>query len=199
MRLLSLVLSAVCSLGCSQGVESLQGSVGGVFPVGPTETRLEAGWSFSFGGIYWLSERVGIHTELGIQRIGLSPSLRADIGPARDGVATILGIPVNAFIRLHGATSSGFYVLGGFGIYNRQLELDAPSSQPVLVGDSWAGVPAGAMPSEVLHTTRGGVNIGLGWEAPRAGGHFFMEVRYHRMFTRGLPTEFVPVLFGTRF
>jgi len=200
MRLPPTVLAAMLALPVGAQVgEATQGALGGVFPTGPSDSRLEAGWSFGFGGIYWLSERVGIHSELGIHRFGISDRLRSDIGPATDGLATVLGIPVNGFLRLHDPGESGFYLLGGAGIYNRRLELEEPATIPVIRGDAWAGVQPGTLPASNLSTTRGGFDIGLGWEMPQGTGHFFVEVRYHRIFTRGLPTEFVPVVVGTRF
>ena len=182
-----------------QGMEVTQGSLGGAFPVGPSDSRLEAGWSFALGGVYWFSDRVGIHTELGIHRFGMSDRLRNVIGPARDGLVNILSLPINGILRLHGAGESGPYVLGGVGIYNRRLDLFEPSRAPLPGDESWAGVQAGWSPSETLRTTRGGVDAGLGWEMPLGQGHFFVEVRYHRVFTRNLPTEFIPVVVGTRF
>lgn len=195
----ALVMVMGASLAHGQGTETMQGAIGGVFPAGPSESRLEAGWSLAFGGIYWFSDRIGLHTELGIHRFGMSNLLRTEIGPAKDGLATILAIPVNGVFRLHDVGESGFYVLGGPGLYNRQLELSEPATAPLPRDEPWAGVRAGWTPQATLSTTRAGVNAGIGWEKPMARGYFFVEVRYHRIFTRGLPTEFIPVLFGTRF
>lgn len=200
MRILSLALwTAATAFAQCQSLESLEGAVGAAFSVGASEQRLEVGGSLCFGGIHWISEHFGIHSELGIHRFGLSDRLRKDIGPATDGMATILDVPVNAFLRLHDPDHSGLYILGGLGIYNRHLDLTIPSTLPVERGDAWAGVRPGDAPSTTLATTRGGVDFGLGWETPRGGGHFFVEVRYHRIFTRGRVTEFIPVLLGTRF
>ncbi len=200
MRGLTLALvMAAASLAQGQGTEVGQGAIGGAFPAGPSESRLEAGWSFAFGGIYWFSDRVGIHSELGIHRFGLSDRLRHDIGPAQDGLATVLSIPVNGVLRLHGAGEAGLYLLAGLGLYHRQLELSAPATDPLPQDEPWAGTRAGWTPQANLSTTRGGLDAGLGWELPQGRGHFFVEVRYHRMFTRGLPTEFIPVVVGTRF
>ncbi len=200
MHSLSLALvMAVAPLVQSQGLEETQGAIGGAFPAGPTDSRLEAGWSFAFGGVYWFSERVGIHTELAVHRFGLSDRLRNAIGPAKDGLATILSIPVNGMFRLHGEGGSGLYILGGLGIYHRQLELSEPATAPLAMDEPWAGTRAGWVPSETLSTTRGGVDGGLGWEMPLDRGYFFVEIRYHRIFTRDLPTEFIPVVVGTRF
>lgn len=200
MRALALLtLAVIRPFASAQAEEVAQGAIGMAIPAGPSDVRMEAGWSLSFGGIYWISERMGIHSELGIYRFGMSDRLRNDIGPAADGLVTVVGIPVNAFLRLHHPGAPGFYLLGGLGIYNRQLELSEPSTLPVLRGDTWAGVFPGVKPSSTLTATRGGLDAGLGWEAPRGRGHFFVEIRYHRMFTRGQPTEFIPVLLGTRF
>ena len=200
MRALVLALGmSLASLAPGQGVEEAQGAVGGAFPTGPSERRLEAGWSFAFGGIYWFSERVGIHSELGVHRFGLSDHLRNAIGPAKDGLATILAVPVNGVLRLHGEGEAGLYLLAGMGIYHRQLELTEPATAPLGADEPWAGTMAGQVPQETLTTTRGGLDAGLGLEIPLARGNFFVEIRYHRIFTRGLATEFVPVVLGTRF
>lgn len=200
MRALALLtLAMIEPMAIAQVEEVTQGAIGVAFPVGVSDVRMEAGWSVSFGGIYWLSERLGIQSELGVNRFGMSDRLRNDIGPATEGRVTVVGIPVNAFLRLHHPGRPGFYLLGGLGIYHRQLELSDPATLPVVHGDAWAGVFPGAKPSSTLSATRGGLDAGLGWEAPLELGHFFVEIRYHRMFTRGQPTEFIPVLLGTRF
>jgi hypothetical protein len=200
MRALALLtLAMIGPMAIAQVDEVTQGAVGVAFPVGQSDARMEAGWSVSFGGIFWLSERVGIQSELGVNRFGMSDRLRQDIGPATEGRVTVVAVPVNAFIRLHQPGTSGFYLLGGLGIYHRQLELSDPATLPVVYGDVWAGVAPGAKPSDTLTATRGGLDAGLGWETPLELGNLFVEIRYHRMFTRGRPTEFIPVLLGTRF
>jgi hypothetical protein len=196
------LFTVACLIGSqawAQGLEEMHAAVGAVVPAGPTEARLETGWTFAIGGVYWFAPRLGLHAELAVHRFGLSTELQDAIGPAKDGLATIVVVPISGVWRLHDQGDGGFYLLAGPGIYNRQVALDEPSTAPLAQGEPWAGTRAGWTPRESLTTTRLGANAGLGWEHPLGRGSFFVEVRYHRMFTRGLPTEFVPVVVGSRF
>ena len=97
----------------------------------------------------------------------------------------------------------GAYFTGGYGVYNRRLQLTRADVGSQTFCDFWYGacfdqpVPVSTILGETS-TYKGGFNVGGGltFGLPRA--KLFAEVRYHRMLTRGLRTETLPVSFGIR-
>jgi opacity protein-like surface antigen len=94
------------------------------------------------------------------------------------------------------------YVTGGYGLYYRWLQLTRTAFDVVIVCDPWWSVcPDGFVFGGSLlgtHSTyKGGFNGGAGVTFG-SGKKFFVEVRYHRMFTTREPTEIVPIVGGIR-
>jgi len=104
--------------------------------------------------------------------------------------------PVFEFIK-HEQFSA--YATGGYGLYNRKLLLSAPGATFVAMCDEFWKVCLGA-PLEVsgdLSLYKGGYNIG-GGVAITPHIKFFIEARYHHMFTSAGSLTFIPLTFGVR-
>jgi opacity protein-like surface antigen len=68
------------------------------------------------------------------------------------------------------------YLIGGAGVYGLKLDVDGgddPDSE-----------------------TKFGVNGGIGAAFPLSGFNAFIEARYHHVFSDGVATQFIPVVFG---
>jgi opacity protein-like surface antigen len=94
------------------------------------------------------------------------------------------------------------YATGGYGLYNRRLLLAAPGIIPAVVCDPFWDVCVSNSPATNEMVTgnlspyKGGYNVGGGVNFGTRT-KFFVEVRYHRMFT-DVATQVVPLTFGIR-
>jgi hypothetical protein len=107
--------------------------------------------------------------------------------------------PTYEFVREEGYS---VYATGGYGVYNRRLELTNTFFQRAIVCDDWWGVCTTGFVSdeEVVadrSTYKGGFNVGTGFTLG-SRSKFFMEVRYHHMFTTNEATQVIPITFGIR-
>ncbi len=107
--------------------------------------------------------------------------------------------PVFQYVRTESFTS---YVTGGYGVYNRTLQLTRAEFEPAIVCDDWwdictASVVSGDAVIGRRSTYKGGFNVGTG-VAFGAHAKFFVEARYHRMFTTNKDTSLVPITCGIR-
>jgi len=93
------------------------------------------------------------------------------------------------------------YVSGGYGVYNRTLLVGSFAPVPVAACDEFWDVCVSNIPgipgSGDGTITKGGYNVG-GGVTFGAATKFFIDVRYHHMFTPRSPTELIPVTFGVR-
>lgn len=88
----------------------------------------------------------------------------------------------------------GGYIIGGGGYYQRQERFIIP-------GQAFIPFFGLVEADQEIHQNddAGGVNIGagltcnLGW-----GTKFFVEARYHHIFTPGADTQIIPITFGLR-
>jgi len=92
------------------------------------------------------------------------------------------------------------YATGGYGLYNRKLLLAAPGVIPAAACDQFWNVCVGTS-SETFtgdfSIYKGGYNFGGGVTfTPHV--KFFVETRYHHMFTSKGATTVVPLTFGIR-
>ena len=94
------------------------------------------------------------------------------------------------------------YATVGYGLYNRKLLISASGPVPAVACDQFwnvcvtsplsnASVTGNLSPYTGGYNVGGGVNFG-------ANTKFFVEVRYHHMFTTRAATEIVPLTFGIR-
>jgi opacity protein-like surface antigen len=106
--------------------------------------------------------------------------------------------PTFDYIRLESFNS---YVTAGYGLYSKGLLLRRADSAPFTVCDEFWSICSSGVTSDTLlgwHTTyKGGLNVGAGF-AYGGRAKFFVEARYHRMFTTNKDTAIVPITFGVR-
>jgi opacity protein-like surface antigen len=108
-------------------------------------------------------------------------------------------------VRLAPRSRLDAYILGGPGLYHRNLSLTQPATFSTIFCDPFFGFcyPAVAQGNQVVasfSTYKGGFQVGGGLEI-RVGHRMkaFAEARYNDMFTtRGPDLTFVPVTFGIR-
>lgn len=101
-----------------------------------------------------------------------------------DRVAT-LGLAASAVLTLSDTERGQFYAVGGFGVYRQNVK-----------GVSAPGGPGGSVED---NTTRGGFNVGAGFERPLGGANWFLEARLHQMFSGTPRGSVLPVTIGIRF
>jgi hypothetical protein len=167
---------------------------GGPTPVvGGTRNQLTNGWNFIFGGGYNFTPRLGFVLEFMDTGLGVTNTTLQQ-NQANDGDAEVWSITLNPIWRYRIAGPVGGYIIGGGGFYQRETRF----FQTALFQDSFGNVFQGNVTNRDFDNT-GGVNIGtgltcnIGW-----GTKFFVEVRYHYVFTSGYATQILPVTIGLR-
>lgn len=101
-----------------------------------------------------------------------------------DRIAT-LGLALSGVLTLSDTDQGQFYAIGGLGVYRQNIK-----------GVSLPGGPGGSAED---NTTRGGYNIGAGFERPLGGANWFVEARLHQMFSGDPRGTILPLTIGLRF
>ena len=163
---------------------------------GDTRDRMTSGWNFTMGGGYNFTPRAGFVLEFSQSGLGLTDAeIRSN--HADGGDADIWSITMNPIWRFRIAGPIGGYLIGGGGYYQLEERFNKPGE--VFVPGFGGGF---FVPGEIFvreFDDAGGVDAGagltcnLGW-----GTKFFMEARYHYIFTSGTPTQIIPITFGLR-
>lgn len=100
-----------------------------------------------------------------------------------DRVAT-LGLATSLVLTLSDTDRGQFYAIGGLGVYRQNVQ----------------GVGPGGVGGEVEeNTTRGGFNLGAGFERPLGNANWFVEARLHQMFSGNPNGSVIPLTIGVRF
>jgi opacity protein-like surface antigen len=165
--------------------------------VGGQRQRLESGWNFNFGGGYNFTPRAGFTLEFGQSVLGLSDE---DIQrhQADDGDASVWSVTLNPVYRFRLGGPVGMYLIGGGGFYQRELRYFSSGFAfvPTLGGGGFYA-PVATEAHDIDNT--GGINAGMGFTFHVGGGaKFFVEARYHYVFTANTPTQIIPVTIGFR-
>jgi hypothetical protein len=166
---------------------------GGPTTVTGSNGQLRGGSNFTVGGGYNFTPRSGFVLEFMNSWLGLTDQALQQNG-AVDGDANIWSVTLNPIWRFRIGGPVGGYLIGGGGYYQRdyrlieQQQVNDPVFGPLLVDE------------EVHQTTdAGGVNVGMGLTCNLGWGtKFFVEARYHRIFTSGDATQIIPVTIGLR-
>src|SRR5262249_1946116 len=94
-------------------------------------------------------------------------------------------------------------LISGGGVYNRVIRTTEQTFVAGPCWDPWWGYypcrGAGTLNTESNSQTKFGLNLGtsIGYEL-HGGGEFFLELRYHHVFTSQKNTQFMPINFGFR-
>ncbi len=162
-------------------------------PANPIATRLNEGWNFA-GGVGMTKDYVGVMADFVFADFGMNQAALANAG-ARKGSQRFWGVSVDPVFHVNERGPVDFYVTGGLGLYGLNTSLRAYSNQ---AGPS--GVRYDLISSDTI--ARPGVNGGAGFSFsldPTSNVKFFIEARYHHIFTRAQGSSFVPVTVGVRF
>jgi hypothetical protein len=163
---------------------------------GGSRDSLSGGWNFQFGAGYNFNPRAGFVVEFMDAGLGLTDAeLRSH--QAGDGDAMVWSATLNPVWRFRLDGPIGAYIIGGGGYYQREKRFFEPGE--VFVPTFRGGFFAPGQVEERDFDNTGGVNAGMGLTCHIGGGmKFFVEARYHYIFTSGAPTRIIPVTFGLR-
>jgi opacity protein-like surface antigen len=174
-------------------------------PFGRAGDNVNTGWNFDVRGGYRPSRNLALDLDFNYNRWNLNSAALARYGEP-GGYTTIWSVSFNPV--LYGSTHWHItpYVLGGPGLYYRNLSLTQPALVNSFYCDPFFGYcfPATVGVNQVVAsatTYKMGFNAGAGLEFPLGSSPLkvFGEARYSRMFTtHGNDLTFVPVTFGLR-
>ena len=122
-----------------------------------------------------------------------------------DGNASVWSITANVEWNRRVSRSWGYYLIGGVGYYDRELELTEPGVGFITVCDPWWGIcwnePVAV--DKVIGSysdSSWGLNGGVGVTFPISrASEFYIEARYHWVDNDGGSTQYIPVMLGFRF
>lgn len=204
----ALVLFLMALPACAQSFNFNFGAGPG-FPFGTTADFVHNSYDLVVGGGLNLRAHIKMDTEFMFHGIPVDQDIIKQVG-----VSNIKGrlysLSGNLMIGTSTSGAIGAYLIGGGGWYRRTLE----AKQTVLQRGTvcapfweWWNVQCvdGIYPTDVTVGSRtvsapgfnigGGLTFGLG-ESP---ANLYIEVRYHRAFTRSVDTVVLPITFGVRF
>lgn len=183
-------------------------------PLGGSADRVDLGGGFTVGATFHANPKLGLQVEYGADWAGLKSGHLAGAGIAGHGFLQYFD--ANLLVRPGHAGRSGFYLVGGGGLYYRSLTVTrAEGTTLAPYCDPWlfycSAVPVEAT-SVVGSRSRWdwGVDGGIGYTfgvAPPA--QVYLEVRYHYIFgpgftdsngnTRHADGQYLPITLGVRF
>lgn len=174
-------------------------------PEGRAGNNLDIGWNVDVRGGYKPSPRLALDLDFNYNRWNLNGPALARYGEPY-GYTTLWSASFLPVLRGSSHWHLVPYVMGGPGLYYRNLTLTQPALVNAIVCDPFFGFcyPATVGVNQVVAsatTYKMGVNGGAGIEVRLGQSHFkaFGEARYSRMFTtHGTDLTFVPVSFGLR-
>jgi opacity protein-like surface antigen len=182
-------------------------SVGGgvSLPTDEASQDLRTGYNWDVSGGYNVNRYLSTNLDFSYNRWGLNNAALARFGEP-GGRTSVWDVTFNPVLHLSPRSKIDPYITGGFGVYHVNLSLTEPVNQTIFSCDPFFGFcfPQTATVDQVVassRTTKGGFNAGGGFNFPLGGSKlkFFMEARYHRMFSSsGADITYVPVTFGIR-
>jgi hypothetical protein len=168
---------------------------GGPTPVlGSSQNELNNGYNFTVGVGPNFSPRAGMVLEFANSGLGVTNQTLQN-NQAISGDAYVWSVTLNPIWRFRISGPVGGYLIGGGGYYEREERFTEPAN----VYDPYRGYSGPGFADVHQYDDTGGVNVGagltwnLGW-----GTKFYVEVRYHYIFTTGTPTQILPITFGFR-
>lgn len=179
------------------------------FPLGTTADFVHNSYDFVVGGGPNLHPHIKMNVEFMFHGIPVHQDIIEQAGVS-DIKGRLYALSGNLMVGTSTGGTKGAYLIGGGGWYRRTLE----ATQTVLQKGTvcapfweWWNVQCvdGIYPTDVTVGSRtvsapgvnlgGGLTFGLG----ESRANFYVEVRYHRAFTRNVDTVVLPLTFGIRF
>jgi opacity protein-like surface antigen len=190
----------------AQDLHKWNANVGGgvSFGLGDAGDRVNTGYNFGAGAGLNISKRLGFEVDYIFNNFNLSDkALQAAAAP--NGYAHLWGFSANPVYRFSGSGKLGGYVLGGYGVFTRTVNLTRPGVVPGVICDPWTFLCyTGPVYADLIYrsnsTTKGGWDIGGGitYRLGESGAKFFAEIRYYDVLTNDIRGTFLPLTFGFR-
>jgi opacity protein-like surface antigen len=214
IRYLGIRQALLCIVVCLLFIKPLQAQdwldhitvgvgAGFTFPLGSTADHTKTGFNFVATGGPRFSPRFSLTLDFSLHYLDVKNSLvdpETGVDLSLGSIMRLWSLTVNPsyqFINREGFRS---YATAGYGLYNRELQVPFQGPAPALACDAFWNVCVGSNPATLtgnLNPYKGGYNVGGG---VMFGTHtkFFVETRYHRMFTTNHATQIIPLTFGIR-
>jgi Outer membrane protein beta-barrel domain len=172
------------------------------FPLATTAHHTKTGFNFVASGGARLNRRLNLTLDFSLHYFNIKNSLQDPLTGVNLSLGSMMrmwSLTLNPSFEFIQRERFGSYVTAGYGLYNRKLLLAATGQIATLVCDSFFEGCINTFPLKVtgnFSPYKGGYNAGGGMYF---GTHtkFFVESRYHHMFTSE-PTEVIPLSFGIR-
>src|SRR5215467_14077959 len=204
------VLLAIVLCSHSYGQDRLKhvtfdAGAGFSFPVGQLENHADTGFNFVASGGARFNSRWSLNLDFSLHYFNVKNSLQSPVTGVNFGLGSMVrvwSLTVNPRYQFWKAEKFTTYATGGYGLYNRQLQIPAPGPVTASACEAFWNVcvgqaTTGASISGNINPYRGGYNVGAGVNFGTRT-KFFVETRYHHMFTTNSPTEIIPLTFGVR-
>ena len=195
------LIGAALSLEAQHHVAAQFG--GGVaVPLGETYDHAKLGFAFTAAAGPRLTKQLSALLNFSFAGNQVEQLQNSSGNPRVDAQMYLWGLTLNPDFQFIKTERFSSYVTGGYGLYYRWLELTRTNFDTAVVCDEWWSIcsprtVSGGLFNGIRSTYKGGVNVGAGVTIG-TGKKFFAEVRYHRMFTSGQPTEILPLTLGVR-
>jgi hypothetical protein len=171
-------------------------------PVGNTGRHLDTGWNIRGGVGLNFSQYLGAILQVDYNSFGINSTTLSRAG-FPGGNVNVFSATVNPILHLTPRGRFDLYLIGGGGLYRRTQQFTQPGVATAVGFDPFFGFYQFGVPTTQILSSysvnkpgvNGGAGIALG---SKWGGKFFAEARYHRIFTSGPHTDYVPVSFGFR-
>lgn len=177
---------------------------GASFGTGDAGDRVNTGYNFTAGGGLNFSKRFGVEVDYVFNGFSLSNrALQAAAAP--NGYAHVWGFSANPVYTFAPDRKLGGYVLGGYGVFTRTVNLTRPGVVPGTICDPWTFICyVGPVYADIIYrsnsTTKGGWDIGGGitYRLGEGRTQVYTEIRYYDVLTKDIRGTFLPLTFGLR-
>jgi len=174
------------------------------FPLGTFKNHAKNGFNFVASGGPRFNRHFTVALDFSLHYMDVKNFLETseNVDISQGSMIRIWTLTVNPGYEFIKQERFSTYATGGYGLYNRKLLLAALGIVPAAVCDTFwkvcVGTPGSSeMLSGDFSIYKGGYNVG-GGVTFGARTKFFVETRYHHMFTADTPTTLIPLTFGVR-
>jgi opacity protein-like surface antigen len=173
------------------------------FPIGEAANHTKTGFNFVASGGPRFNSHFSLSLDFSLHYLEIKNSLQdpeTGVDLSLGSIMRLWSLTVNPAYEFIKQERFSSYATAGYGLYNRRLLLAATGAVPAVACDQFWNVCVSSIPVTVtgkLNPYKGGYNVG-GGVTFGARTKFFVEVRYHHMFTTNVATELVPLTFGIR-
>jgi hypothetical protein len=196
---------SIMPLHAQDSLEHITVAVGAgfTFPLGSTADHTKMGFNFVASGGPRFSPRFSATLDFSLHYLDVKNSLtdpQTDVDLSLGSMMRVWSLTVNPSYQFIHREEFRSYATAGYGLYNRELQVPFPGPAPALACDAFWNVCVGGNPPRVtgnFSPYKGGYNVG-GGAIFGTRTKFFVEARYHRMFTTNAPTQMLPLTFGIR-